>query len=710
MQGARVLTPFATGKRELWLQSRHDDIYIRTHGGGAANRSCAVFAGDGQQGLFGRDRQGLLAICSTGSDGLLRVEYNYQGYFGSWTTLTTNQSSTHINTIWFFSSSLIYVAGTAAGGGRIWKWNGTSWSIVVSTAGGSGFITLHAFSQTEILSNENQAYFLYEFNGTSWVQRSLPNGNDRAHDLWGVVESDGQKWWYVVGNTATGAVVWRKRPGDTSFSQYGPVLSGKTPTHIHPFGDGSLVIAAGIEIWYLASSSSSWVLKDTATGYTGIRSLHGTVNAGGADMLPPVLQNQNPASGSTTSSSETVVLEVIDTGSGLDTSSVVLSVAPDGGSKTAVWSSETEQNGASVSTSVVTDGLRYTITLPEGLQASSTMVVYVVAYDNNANLLDTLYPFDIEYVAPLTEFRAQLTVENIAVVQTPKLTRRLNQFDEHGSIVGLQRNRGEKNWSYRRRIWDTFVHRANSSYRGLVHGMTRELGLSLFDAMCVNPKVDESGAFLAPDPYILFQGPYLYLYSDYANSLLDWQIDRYEAGANYEHLGRLVDLVNTTAFFEAELRAPANSYTRSMTILNQSNREAIATELLPPSTKLKLEHPYIVANTLFFSNLTVFKTLVGSVSAVTSAGDYHVDCVTGVVTTHSVPHHRDVARYHYVKYPFCATASPVILHDINDEDFRVKMFSQILQDDGSYTHGLPTELGVDIINELISLYPLYWGV
>jgi hypothetical protein len=296
------------------------------------------------------------------------------------------------------------------------------------------------------------------------------------------------------------------------------------------------------------------------------------------------------------------------------------------------------------------------------------------------------------------------------VAQGLRATHRRNQFDELGDIVSLPRTYGEKNADYKRRIQDALVHYANSSYQGMVYGITRELGLSLTNSIIVNPRVDSDGHFLAPDPYIRFEGPYLYLYSDYANGLLDWAIDRFEPGGNYEHLGRLVEMINNTSFFEAGLPYNIDYYTRSMTILNQSNRGFVNFERVKASTIFALDHSRIVSGSLFFSNRNTFRTEVSSESAVVSHGQYYVDYHSGIVKVFTIPTISDIVRYQYVEYPFTAVASPVIVHDITSDTFRAKMFGQVLQDDGTYEHGLPTELGVDIINELMTVVPMYWGV
>jgi hypothetical protein len=192
--------------------------------------------------------------------------------------------------------------------------------------------------------------------------------------------------------------------------------------------------------------------------------------------------------------------------------------------------------------------------------------------------------------------------------------------------------------------------------------------------------------------------------------MLDWAIDRYEAGGNYEHVGRLVEVVNNTSFFEATRPALVDNYDRSMTILNQSSRRVVSFERLQASTKFALRNTHIVRGSLFFANRDLFRREVASEDAVQAHGQYHVDYDTGVVKVFTIPTISDIVRYQYTEYPFRAVASPVIVHDVTHENFRTKMFQQIQLDDGTYAHGKPTELGVDIINELLTVVPMYWGV
>jgi hypothetical protein len=296
------------------------------------------------------------------------------------------------------------------------------------------------------------------------------------------------------------------------------------------------------------------------------------------------------------------------------------------------------------------------------------------------------------------------------VITTPHSKSTWNEFDEHGLLLGLARLPEEKNWEYRRRLFDVFAHRANSSYRGLVHGITRELGLELLNPIAINPKVDINGNFLATDPFIKFDGVYVYLYSDYANELLDYKIDRWDAGGNYEHLGRFVDLINTTSFFEASFNPVGDPWVPTMTILNQSNRIKVKVETIPASNRFKLAHEHVVAESITFSNISNYRLEVSNSSDVITNGRYWIDYRKGIVYSYGIPDIGTSISYEYIGYPFQPLASPIVLADINNDNFKVKMFQQILLDDGTYTNGLPTELGVDFINELYSVYSSLWGL
>lgn len=304
----------------------------------------------------------------------------------------------------------------------------------------------------------------------------------------------------------------------------------------------------------------------------------------------------------------------------------------------------------------------------------------------------------------------QFNVSTILVDKIPTPKTAWNQFDEAGLIQSLSRNREETNWEYRRRLRDVFAHIGNSSYLGMVNGVTRELGLSIFDAIAINPK-ETSAGFTAAEPVVIFDGAFLYLYANYSEDALELKINRNTKGGNFEVMQDLVDLINSTSsYFYASLVSGVDQRTKSMCIYNQTNRLYVANEAIDPSTKFRLKKEKLISGTLFFSDRTTFFNEVSTETSVVKKGDYYVDYWNGIVTVYQLPTVGTTARYYYIDYPFVAHASPVIIGDITSTAFNSEMFIQILQDDGTYENGRPNAFGVELINELLSVGGgLYWG-
>lgn len=114
------------------------------------------------------------------------------------------------------------------------------------------------------------------------------------------------------------------------------------------------------------------------------------------DTDPPVLQNQNPSPLDTgVAIDQNLVLEIVDTGAGLDPSSVVLKV-----NGATAWENDAQKPGFVVAKDPVVDGWKYTINpdalLPEGLP--TTIAVYARDASPFPNVLDTSYFFTTGFV------------------------------------------------------------------------------------------------------------------------------------------------------------------------------------------------------------------------------------------------------------------------------------------------------------------------
>lgn len=287
---------------------------------------------------------------------------------------------------------------------------------------------------------------------------------------------------------------------------------------------------------------------------------------------------------------------------------------------------------------------------------------------------------------------------------TPVPNQSYNFFDRFGAVLGLTRLENERNAEYKQRLNDVFVHRSNSTYRGLINGITRELGLKLFKPMKITQ--------ISGNPVITFLETKCFVYSDYSlgDAGLVATFDRFEYKDGNYSIQALADNINATGLFNVQVD-PSYQYKRSMCIFNQSNLNLVADEDINKSGGvIKLANNNLVPNsiTIRSSNLTV---RVDDPDKVRASGEYFIDTQAGIIYTATAPEGGAGIRYQHISNVYKAVASPVIIHDLQSDDFKTKMFEQILSEqDDTFSNGAPTELGASIINELLSVYPTSFGV
>jgi hypothetical protein len=279
-----------------------------------------------------------------------------------------------------------------------------------------------------------------------------------------------------------------------------------------------------------------------------------------------------------------------------------------------------------------------------------------------------------------------------------------NEFDKHGVLLGLSRLRLERNVEYKHRLLDVHVNRAGSDYMGLIYGITRSLGLSISEVMKVSPLLDSDGNPLLTEPAIVFQDTKCTLYSDHSEGTELLELDRWEFDGGAWNLNDLVTAINGTGYFSASLLSGVNGRARSMTIFNQGSVITVTDEdLSTEGAVIVLDHNRLVPGTVAISSDVLTKRVTQE-SDVNQSGRYYIDLVRGKVFCYNAPEPGASIRYKYSDYDLTVKASPVIIHNLQSDDFKTKMFQS-----ANGELGRPTRLGADIVNELMSVFPASWG-
>jgi hypothetical protein len=283
-----------------------------------------------------------------------------------------------------------------------------------------------------------------------------------------------------------------------------------------------------------------------------------------------------------------------------------------------------------------------------------------------------------------------------------------NEFDRHGILLGLPRIAQERNPAYRQRLFDVNVRRASSTYLGLINGITRELGLEIEDTMNVITLLDSNGDPLLPNPAVVFEDTKCILYRDFGTKDILTTIDRYDFSGIAYTLDNLVAAINGSGFFGASLTGQVVGNKRSMTLFNQSTVGDVTSEDISGSgSRIVLDNINLIANTVTVRSPNLTRLVTNEIDIVRS-GDYTVNFKEGLLIARGAPAPGSFIKYKFRNDNFVAQSSPVILHNLQSDDFKTKMFQQVCTD-GVDCNGLPNVLGASLINELMSVFPANWG-
>jgi hypothetical protein len=304
-------------------------------------------------------------------------------------------------------------------------------------------------------------------------------------------------------------------------------------------------------------------------------------------------------------------------------------------------------------------------------------------------------------------------VNKITIEAEPVTHNVTGPLDYIGQLVDLSRLDGEKYKNYKHRVLDVYVNRANATYRGLINGITRELGLLPFDALTIDIKAGSDG--FPESPRIVVDTNEIILYNKWEgpdNYSIDKVINTYNrTGNDYNgyYIEDLISEINSSIYFTATIGVDVDGKTRSSNLIKTSSDKVVASEAIPPATSFRLENENILEDTLFFEETEVFQTLKATETEVVSEGDYYVNFDTGRVVVKTVPSGNGRVRYIARNIPFVAPASPIFAVDFKDQKFREEAFRTETLDDGTVVEGIPKAEAVDIINELFSIKEMYWG-
>jgi len=292
---------------------------------------------------------------------------------------------------------------------------------------------------------------------------------------------------------------------------------------------------------------------------------------------------------------------------------------------------------------------------------------------------------------------------------TPVVHHVFNEFDKQGLLLDLPRLEEEHNVEYKQRLFDVFVNRSDSTHRGLINGITRRLGLRIINCMQIVPRTDDDGNILLPMPAVVFDETKCYLYNDYRTGDLLATFDRWEKSSGTWDLLGLADRINTTGYYTATILEDAVDGDRSMTIFNQSSIGLVPYENISgKGSRIVLENSNLIEGSVMVRGQNMTRR-VENEEDLRYSGDYLVNLEDGIIYTVGAPSAGSSVRYQYRDDEFVALASPVILHNLQSDDFKTKMFEPVDTGDDIYSNGRPTALGADIINELLSVYATNWG-
>ena len=293
----------------------------------------------------------------------------------------------------------------------------------------------------------------------------------------------------------------------------------------------------------------------------------------------------------------------------------------------------------------------------------------------------------------------------------PVLQRPGNDLDSHGAMLDLPRLSDEDGVSYLKRLRSIIPLRAGSDQEGLVHGITRDLGLTEKVGIKVTPIYISGSSWTAPSPHIEVTATELILYSEYLTSssnTVDQRIDIFSYGDGYL-VEDLVSKILTSSYFVAEAGPYMTGKEKSSNLIPGKSAVTVYKERVLGATYFLLEHRDLVEGSFSFTEKEIFEEEVASEALVTQVGQYYIDYPDGSVTCYSTPSGGGTCRYVYRELPWRIHWSPIAVYSLRDLDYREKLFESEAMLDGTTQYGLVTAEGSSVYEQLFSRSNCLWG-
>jgi len=280
-------------------------------------------------------------------------------------------------------------------------------------------------------------------------------------------------------------------------------------------------------------------------------------------------------------------------------------------------------------------------------------------------------------------------------------------MDLIGQLINLHRLPGESLASVKARILDTYIHRSNATYEGLVNGINRRLGLEEQTGILIDITRDSDDLPISRGLGLEVTSRYLTLYSDHVAGTVLQRFDLHDRRGPY-FLHELITAINNVSGFEA-VNWQAENYDKSMHLASITSKKLrlqqslVSGGLLQRLTALD-SYNYVVDNLVFPEAMKLY-TEVSSTPV--NEGEFMVDYDYGVFWTNR-PMTGNVT-YWYQKFPLFIRHSPVAIFRFKDDEYLDLITAQLLNEDGALQDDVPTYEGADLFNKILAVAPMMWG-